>query len=286
MNFSELLWQPDVLRTQCAGPVLAVLNHAGLLDNSASFPSAHQLNQVARASREVWHGPEFKAQGEYPESESRYYEAIIAEDSQVPTREHSWHDLFNALVWIQFPRTKALLNRLHMEDINLKGAHPRTPRRNRITHFDECGVVIAVEEDHLQKGNVLLSQLAHHQWNQVFLEERSAWGEILHPFVFGHANFEIMLSPFEGLTGKWMAIKVPRGFSNESVERQHERLDVALCERIQALDNFNRAPLLKPIPLLGIPHWYQEQTPCFYENKDYFRPMSVTSKPSVQLPLT
>lgn len=285
MNFSELLWQPDILRAQCAPPVIEALNNAGLFD-SASFPSAYQLNRVAKAYSEVWQGPEFKAQGEYPESERRYYEAIIAEDSQVPTRENSWHDLFNALVWIQFPQTKALLNRLHMEDINLKGAHPRTPRRNRITHFDECGVVIAVEEDHLQKGNVLLSQLAHHQWRQVFLEARSAWGEILHSFVFGHANFEMMLTPFEGLTGKWLAVKVPNGFSCETVKRQHQILDVALCERIRALDNFNLAPLLKPIPLLGVPHWYQEQTPHFYENKDYFRPLNASAKTSVQLPLT
>jgi hypothetical protein len=52
------------------------------------------------------------------------YEGHIWASGQVPTRcdtAGAWHDLFNALVWLSFPRTKARLNRLQAEVIAHEG---------------------------------------------------------------------------------------------------------------------------------------------------------------------
>jgi len=39
-----------------------------------------------------------------------YYELHIAQTGEVETRPGNWHDLFNALAWVAFPRRKAAIN--------------------------------------------------------------------------------------------------------------------------------------------------------------------------------
>jgi hypothetical protein len=271
-------------------PVTDLLDEVGLLSLD-SFPHASQLNDIVRATHKVWHGPVFKGQSTFDEAESRYYETIIGEDNVVPTREDNWHDLFNALIWLQFPQSKQQLNRLHINDIAAHGVSPRTPRRNRITHFDECGVVLAVEHPP-QGGDTTkseieqwLSDLAHHKWHQVFIEDLAIYERHITPFMFGHANLEMMLNPFIGLTGKWIAVSVPSGFSKLDKWQQRSVVDNALVERFRELDDFEQSPILKPLPLLGVPGWHRSQTPSFYDDTSYFRPLRENAKPTVALPL-
>lgn len=278
-------WESSLISEQASKPVVDLLKDYDLLSET-EFPSADCLNALSSSLGQCWNGPMFKAQGEFPESEVRYYEEIIGQDFVVPTREESWHDLFNALIWIQFPKTKSLLNKLHMEDIHEYGVHPRTPRRNKITHFDECGVVLAIEEADLVDGNFLLDALAKHRWTTVFISNREIFNSTIHPFIFGHANLEMMLSPFEGLTGKWLAVVVPNGFNSYSDTLKREVLDSALVKRVAELDNFNQADILKPLPLLGVPGWYEAQNAKFYDNASYFRPLGKKGHYTSQLPLT
>ncbi|RDV25273.1 DUF3025 domain-containing protein [Alteromonas aestuariivivens] len=230
-------------------------------------------------------GPEFIDQGQIAADEERYYEQIIYESGVIPTREDSWHDLFNALIWHEFPLTKRYLNTLHMQDIREYGVHPRTSRRHRLTHFDECGVVLAVPRQHLDRANRLLQALADHQWEWAFLECRKWWGEVVIPVMFGHANLEMLLEPFIGLTGKWLAVTVGEEFVCLGSMQQQQMLDVALKERIQALEDFQPPHILKPLPLLGVPHWYPQQQREFYANSDYFRPLRPGRPATSQLPL-
>ncbi|AXT37522.1 DUF3025 domain-containing protein [Alteromonas sp. BL110] len=305
----------DYLLKHASKPVTALLEEVGLLSND-EFPTPEQLNELATRYYEHWQGPVFKGQSQFPNDDQRYYETIISEDGVVPTREQSWHDLFNALIWLQFPKTKSLLNALHISDINTHGVNPRTARRNRITHFDECGVVLAIEApesialkkperlttlagsnneapDKTMRGTphksdtleTFLAELASHQWERVFIEKRALWHTQVSPFIFGHANLEMMLNPFVGLTGKWLAVAVPKGFSRLDKWRQRLVLDNAMTVRIKALNYFESTPLLKPLPLLGVPLWHYQQDEVFYQNKDYFRPLREGSKPTIQLPL-
>lgn len=314
MQSDSIPFCKDYLLKHASKPVTALLEEVGLLSND-EFPTPEQLNELTTRYYDHWQGPLFKGQSQFSNDDERYYETIISEDGVVPTREHSWHDLFNALIWLQFPKTKSLLNALHISDINAHGVNPRTARRNRITHFDECGVVLAIEAPDSAALNKLkrtatladsysgatgkamqgapcdsdtletfLAELASHQWERVFVEKRTLWHTQVSPFIFGHANLEMMLNPFIGLTGKWLAVSVPQGFSRLDKWQQRLVLDDAMTARINALNYFESTPLLKPLPLLGVPLWHGQQDEVFYQNKDYFRPLREGSKPTIQLP--
>ena len=313
MQSNSIPFCKDYLKAHASPPVIDLLDELELLEFS-DFPSPEVLNELTSKYYKQWKGPTFKGQSQFSESEKRYYETIISEDGVVPTREQNWHDLFNALIWLQFPKTKSLLNELHISDINEYGVNPRTVRRNRITHFDECGVVLAIEEpsqcvqppDSLKKATqnhiatarndeskktgvesleAFLQQLAEHEWEEAFLANRERWHAEVTPFIFGHANLEMMLNPFIGLTGKWLAVAVPHGFSKLDKWQQRGVLDDAMSARISALDAFKITPLLKPLPLLGVPFWHSQQDVTFYQNKEYFRPLRQGTKPTKQLPL-
>ena len=284
MTVSTPTWGAAINCSQVAPPVEGCLRQTGLL-HCDDFPDAAALNRAAASLYGTWRGPEFRGQSTLSADDARYYEEIIYQDSMVPTRENSWHDLFNACIWMQFPHTKTWLNQLHVEDIGRVGVHPRTPRRNRLTHFDECGVVLAVEESQREVGNVLLGALASHAWQEVLWHQSALWSATIHPIMFGHANLEMLLSPFMGLTGKWLAVCVPDGFSALPMTQQWQVVDAALLARIQALDNFQSQHILRPLPLLGVPGWWPQQTLEFYQNKEYFRPQRKNMPRTIQLPL-
>ena len=50
-------------------------------------------------------------------TDSMTYEEFILKNKQIPTRNDSWHDYFNACIWRQFPVTKSTLNKMHVEQI-------------------------------------------------------------------------------------------------------------------------------------------------------------------------
>ncbi|MFQ3207892.1 MAG: hypothetical protein ACI9IT_002052 [Glaciecola sp.] len=215
--------------------------------------------------------------------DSRYYEQIIFEEHAIPTRRGSWHDFFNGIIWLQFPQTKNYLNRLHISEINTYGLNPRTQVRNHITHFDECGVVLFVQGASLFATLHLLFEM--HEWKTLFCELKDEWNITIFPVVFGHANLEMLLTPFVGLTGKVLLIQIddkPRvqetlQNTNRSIASQANIssgwLDTLLLQHIQSNKIFHASKPFYPLPLLGVPHWhYAEQGSAFYDNTDYFMP--------------
>src|SRR5260221_13535379 len=78
--------------------------------------------------------------------ERRYYELRIAQSGEVETRPQNWHDFFNALAWIAFPKAKAAINAQHAAILEERGdeeARRRSPERDALTLFDEGGVIVA-----------------------------------------------------------------------------------------------------------------------------------------------
>src|SRR3989475_567474 len=99
------------------------------------------------------------ASGEF----SAQYEVRIFETGQVQTRPDNWHDLFNALVWIAFPRTKAVLNRHHCEEIRARrGERLRGTARDVLTLFDEGGIIVAAADPGLP------ALLREFRWKELF----------------------------------------------------------------------------------------------------------------------
>lgn len=247
----------------------AHLNQLFNLNAHSDWPSFAWLNGLKQLTNPQGLEIKFTPNAEL-EHETRYYEEIIFETGQIPTREQNWHDLFGAFIWCLFPKTKALLNALHIEEIAQHGTKQRSKKRNAITLFDECGVVLAVSNDDI------IEQLKTHQWTNAFVAQRSEWGNTILPFTFGHANYEMLTNPFIGLTGKLVCIKVENDFYNLTLDQQYAYLDDALYAMIKDEQLLEDNKKMSPLPLLGVPDWYDEnQDPAFYDNTDYFRPKRV-----------
>lgn len=261
-------WNHDFIRQQSMLPMQQLEAIFGL-SSLSGWPNAKGLNDLKSLNGNA-HIPEFVCQNQLAES-GDYYEQIIYQQNIIPTRPDSWHDLFNGLIWLQFPQTKRLLNQQHVEDIEQHGLSPRRLRRNNLTHFDECGVILTYQKDSVAQQ--LIKDLAMHKWQTVFVENRITWGKELNSFIFGHANLEMLLQPFIGLTGKWLALEVDSQFSKLSNSEQLKRIDELLVKFIKQTNFFAEKKPMHPIPLLGIPGvWDANNNPDFYANTDYFRP--------------
>lgn len=272
--FMSLPWnEPFTQQLSCLP--LARLEAQFSISDFSHWPNAEGLNalkQRLHIAKEAI--PDFIDQDALPVSDD-YYEQIIFKQGHIPTRANGWHDLFNGLVWLQYPATKKYLNQLHVDDIQKHGLSPRSRLRNHITHFDECGVILAIEHS---QGAEIAELLGEHRWSEALFKRRSEWGRVIHARMFGHANYEMLLNPFIGLTGKWLAVSVKSGFAKRSVLEQNVEIDAGLHEMIRDKALFEQIKPLLPIPLLGIPEWYQQnQVEQFYHNRDYFRPKRIHS---------
>ena len=259
-------WQTAHFQQQPFTDLALLHNFADL----AAWPTVQDLHQVLQNS-----GIGLQQQDTAASTESRYYEEIVFQDRRVPTRSNNWHDFYNACIWGMFPQTKAKLNQLHIEEIRQFGLTPRTPRRDRITHFDECGVVLAYS------CPAISTSLQAHEWQQVWLQRRADWlpeTRRVRAYVFGHANYEMLMQPYIGLTGKWLGVAVAPDFWQATLAQQYRLLDTAVVNWCAAEHSFAHRGQLSPLPLLGVPGWSAlNQTPTFYQNTQYFRGQAPTN---------
>jgi hypothetical protein len=255
------------LPTSASPKAFAQFKNLLLLADAEYDSTAHVLSAMQQ-ELQVMHEYQFVDQDSM--QDTRYYEEIIYQDKRIPTRNNNWHDFFNGFIWLTYPNTKALLNRLHWQDIQMLGHKKRTPRRDRITHFDECGIIL------LTNKPTVAQQLSEHQWHDLFYHQRSAWFEDIVPMHFGHANLEMLCQPFIGLTAKALVIESPTILKayHENKEAGRKQLDIYLAEKIERDGLFDERGVLAPLPLLGIPGWHNAtQDKSFYDNTDYFMPV-------------
>lgn len=194
-----------------------------------------------------------------------HYEQRIFLSGEVQTRLHNWHDFFNAACWCLFPKTKACLNQQQYQDILANEQGRRSHRQNVLTQFDECGVIIFCDSPELIK------QLRDHQWEQLFWHQRDAVLEHMRFIVFGHALYEKALTPYIGLTGKAVVL-TQHPLAEWGTQQMFSELDRQLSDYFQRERWRHQDKPLQPLPILGIPFWYQPQCREFYLNQDYFRP--------------
>lgn len=236
-------------------PDIGALEH--LRDNAAAPP-------VARSGKPVHFVPQNVAAREF----AQQYEPRIYLAGEVQTRAHNWHDLFNALVWLTFPRAKAELNQLHYQALlqeHGNGKVQRGPLRDTATLLDESGVIVVSSDAGLSK------LLQDFEWKQLFWRQREAVCAHMKFFLFGHGLYEKALKPYTGMTGKGIILAVEQDFF-------HHPLAAQLAAADSMLDNFlsgnDVAPVvLSPVPLLGYPGWSPDNAnEAYYDNSQYFRP--------------
>lgn len=201
-------------------------------------------------------------------SDGLTYEERIFRTGAVATRANDPHDAFNALVWLAFPRTKQLLNRLHVEVIRTQGSVVRGPLRDALTLFDECGVIVAGTEP------ALWQMLREHRWQEVFVERRALLERTTRFVVFGHASHAALLAPFHGLCGKALFLPADEVLLAAIDRGDMAALDAALARRLATTDFSLRSPRdLQALPLLGIPGATAENMlPGYYADARQFRP--------------
>ena len=186
---------------------------------------------------------------------------------EVQVRAFDWHDLFNGLVWMTFPTTKAVINARHYESMLSVGKGNRPPQRDALTLFDEDGVVV------ISTDAELLELVRCFRWKELFWRRRDAVGARMFFGVFGHALFSKARRPFIGLTGKAVLLRVPGTLLELAKAVQLAELDRLLAIHIWNRERFCHGRELSPLPVLGVPGWWSgNEREEFYDDTAYFRP--------------
>lgn len=197
------------------------------------------------------------------------YEQLIYTKGEVVTRENNWHDLFNALVWVAFPRTKAVLNVGHCLAGPLLEGGRRGQRRDALTMFDEAGIAVIATKPWIA------SLIAAKRWTELFWERREELTQVARFFVIGHGLYEKILRPFPQLAGPTLTLEVAQDDLSLPLSQFIPHLDLKLSAILADTNKITRPRDLPPLPIAGIPGWFPgNQEAEFYADKDVFRPMA------------
>ena len=261
--------------------------------------SRHSITKlfVAKSGKPIRFVPQDQISREF----SRQYEPRIYLAGEVQTRPQNWHDLFNALAWLTFPRAKAALNQthyhsmLHSNEYGVVGScrtmrtvceppsclplnatrnqdllrelgktrSQRGPLRDAATLFDESGVVVVSADAGLPE------LLRNFEWKELFWRRREAVLTHMKFFIFGHGLYEKALNPYVGMTGKALVLDVGQRFFSQSLPAQLVEIDCMLDQHLSG----SAAIVLTPLPVLGYPAWSPDNaSESYYDDRHYFRP--------------
>lgn len=199
------------------------------------------------------------------------YEPRCYLTGEVQTRTNNWHDLFNALVWMVFPLSKAAINArhyaaLHNKKIAEQSASERGAVRDTLTLLDESGVIVPYVDDDLAK------LLLDFRWTELFWKRRDELGSGIGFYTIGHGLYEKALHPYIGFTGQALLLPVERAFFSWPLAQRLAHLDGLLANHLCHTSNCSKTSDLTPLPLLGVPGWAVEnECASYYQNKQYFR---------------
>lgn len=206
------------------------------------------------------------------------YEAGIWASGRVPTRtgpdDAAWHDLFNALAWLRFPRVKATLNRLQAEVITRDGVGPsRGGLRDAATLFDENGLLLLAAAD----GEARIDAIRDRRWHDALSVDRRRFADQVGVVVFGHALLQKLAAPYKAITGHGWVVDSPAvrgpasGAQAEAIDDWFAAVDARVAATIDA-DRL-RAARFVPLPVLGVPGWWPaNESAGFYDDPAVFRP--------------
>ncbi len=265
----------SMLRSPLFGALHPVLGRlAAHTGQGAAFPALNELNALLAACQSaprVHSGAplRFVAQAAGKQPFAEQYEPRCFLKGEVQTRADNWHDLFNALVWLSFPRAKAAINAGHYAALQAgEGAGGRRSRaRDALTLFDESGVIVACAAPALE------TLLREFQWKELFWQQRARLQANMGFYLFGHGLCEKALHPYVGITGQGLVLPVETGFFAMTAAAQLVALDDALAAWLAARAGAFSPRDLTPVPLLGIPGWSRQSAdPSFYDETGYFRP--------------
>ncbi len=237
-----------------------------------------RLNRQAGALALVNHqglALRFVPQAQLPEG--RAYEEFIGATGCVPTRDNL-HDFFNALVWLSFPRIKRQLNALQAAQIALAGVgKSRGPARDGATIFDENAALLVLREG--EGGQALVAALRAHRWREALFERRAQFGAGADAdadaelWLFGHALMEKLVAPRKAITAHARVVLAGADYFALGPDARRAWVDAEVAAQLAGagLDT----SCFTPLPVLGVPGWWEGQDEAFYGDTSVFRPKRV-----------
>ena len=254
----------------------AAAGEAGLVSGSGRC-----LRFVPQASASVSGAPALPALPASSEiGVSSGYEARIFDTGEVPTRlsgPGERHDLYNAIVWLTFPRAKARLNALQADHLRTSPERPapdrinqpqggqaaggagsqRGPLRDAATVFDENAALWIGLDASFEAA------LRAFDWQELFVRRRAQLSESVRLMVFGHALLEKLESSYKAVTAHAWPLRL-------AVDASVTEIDQALSLALDADRLSTRA--LCPLPVMGFPGWCAANAePHFYDDPAVFR---------------
>jgi hypothetical protein len=201
------------------------------------FPSVEEIDRVV-ASRAGVHFERAAPKGRraralkkarQPIDIDTLYDGRIATASIVPTRPSSAHDLWNALVWSAFPRSKRAVHvRQHRLIANSlpRGAATLPPTRTReqdtIAMIDEGGVVLLCDPG----AKLLIEAALEGRAKEALLDLKKTFTAL----VFGHAIYEELARGPKRVLGFSVIIETNERSRDRVVAHADERLSGMLAE--------------------------------------------------------
>ncbi len=196
------------------------------------------------------------------------YEQFIYDTGCVPTRaavrsSGALHDVCNALMWLHYPHSKAVLNALQASAIAAHGVQAtRGSLRDALTVFDESALVLCCPAN-----DPAPQQLAQRHWHTLLHTRRNDWHAQLRPYLLGHAVLQKLQAPYPAITAQ---VWVLSGVDGSSMAQ----LDASLATSLSAAHAASQlsTQALLPLPVLGVPHWWAANADAaFYDNAQVFR---------------
>ncbi len=208
---------------------------------------------------------------------ARQYEPRCYLQGEVPTRADNWHDLLNALVWLAFPQTKAMINARHYQAL-IQAADSSSQRgavRDVNTLLDESGVIVPYANT--DSGIELAKLLRDFKWKALFWQHREqvrpqSVQQAMDFYIFGHGLYEKALQPYIGMTGQGLLLAVEPDFFHQPQVKRVAYLDALLAKHLADPEHCRHPRDLSPVPILGVPSWAADnENQGYYDNTAYFR---------------
>ena len=225
-----------------------------------------ELNRLAAAR--LPGGLEFAEQDLALASDGMSYEQRIGARGLIAMRRDSLHDLYGALMWLQWPQSKWAIHQGQWAGILAVGPKQRTRHQQALTHIDEAGTVVLTED------RTLIKALQNHDWPGLLIERRDDWSRA-EVWVIGHALFELRQTrPYDLQAGKVIAVLAGDSSWRDLPPQQRlALLDTCVAEGIGGCRAAADPKDQSTLPLAAVPAWEPRSAdPAFIASAPCFRP--------------
>lgn len=245
-------------------PFNQLADHAGIFDLAWDAALA-EVNRLAAARLPA--GLCFAEQDAALAADGLSYEQRIGERGLIAMRRDSLHDLYGALMWLTWPRSKWAIHQGQMAGIRALGPKQRSRQQQALTHIDEAGLIVVSDDASL------IAALQGHDWQGLLIERRDDWAQAA-VYAIGHALFELrQCRPHDLLAAKVIAVEAAADWFALEATRQHAALDACIASGIDACKAAADPKDQSTLPLAAIPGWdTRNNDPEFIASAECFRP--------------